>query len=347
MENNETKKPRSKSLPVILGLVILTGAFFGIKKYSYSLHHEVTDDAQIEGDIFPVISRASGYVNKISFEENQLVQKGDTVILLDDRDLEIKVQQAEAALENATATAAVSKANISSASASLETEKSTIETARIRVWKSTNDYNRYKELLRDSAVTVQQFETVQAEKESAEALLKSELGKQNSFAIAITSAERQMAVATATIAQKRADVEYAKLQLSYATVLAPASGFASKKNVQPGQLVNAGSPMFALVQDNDVYVIANFKETQLKKMSIGEEVEITVDAYPDTVFKGSVYKFSSATGAKFSMLPPDNATGNFVKVVQRLPVKISIISGKEVREKLRPGMSVKVAVKVD
>jgi membrane fusion protein (multidrug efflux system) len=133
--------------------------------------------------------------------------------------------------------------------------------------------------------------------------------------------------------------------LSYSIIIAPVSGHVSRKNIQPGQLVNAGSPLFAIVSDEDTYIIANFKETQLENMVAGQPVEINVDAFTDTILTGKIFSFAAATGAKFSLLPPDNATGNFVKVVQRIPVRISIDAGKEIKERLRPGMSVKVSVK--
>ncbi len=347
MENNEEKKPKKKIMPVILGLIILSGAVYGISKYRYSLHHEVTDDAQIEGDINPVIARVAGYVKQINFEENQFVEKGDTLVTLDDQDLQIKMQQAEAALENAEATVLVAEANANAASAGLQTSKSGVEAAKVKAWKSAQDFNRYQNLLNDTAITQQQFESAKAEKEGSEAQLNVALGQQSSSGVMIAAAEKQVAVARSLVAQRKADLNYAKLQLSYASIVAPVSGFASRKNIQPGQLVNAGSPLFAIVTDTGVYIIANFKETQLTKMQKDQPVEIKVDAYPDTTISGKVYGFSPATGAKFSLLPPDNATGNFVKVVQRLPVKILIDAGKELKERLRPGMSVKVAVAID
>lgn len=347
MESNDQKKPKKKIFPFILGALIIAGSIYGVIKYRYAKHHEVTDDAQIDGDISPVFSRVAGYVNEIRFEENQAVKKGDTLIVLDDRDLQIKVQQARAALENAVAALDVAKANISGAMANLNTSKSGVDAAKVKSWKVSQDYKRYQNLIRDSAITTQQFENVKAEQEGSEAQMNIALGQQSSASVAISASEKQMDVAQSVIAQKQADLDYAMLQLSYSKITAPATGYVSRKNVQPGQLVNAGTPLFAVVSDTGIYVVANFKETQLMKMDKNETVEIKVDAFPDMQLQGRVYAFSPATGAKFSLLPPDNATGNFVKVVQRVPVKIIIDAGKEVKEKLRPGMSVKVAVKID
>jgi membrane fusion protein (multidrug efflux system) len=149
------------------------------------------------------------------------------------------------------------------------------------------------------------------------------------------------------VASKQADLDYAKLQLSYSIITAPVSGIASKKNIQPGQLLQAGQTMFTVVSDSSVYVVANFKETQLEKMKEGLPVEVKVDAFPNEKLQGTIYSFSPATGAMFSLLPPDNATGNFVKVIQRVPVKVKLNTPASLASLLRPGMSVKVSVKVD
>jgi membrane fusion protein (multidrug efflux system) len=347
MENKETSKKKSKTLPVVLGLILLTGLIFGVREYVYSLYHEVTDDAQLEGDICPVLARVSGYIVEIRFEENQLVHKGDTLVRIDESDLRIRVEQAEAALENALASAAVARADISTARANAAAGISAVAAAKTRAWKSANDYLRFSNLLRDSAVTTQQYESAKADKESMEAMLQAEVSKNEVAGTSITAAEKQLAVAEAVVSQRKADLDFARLQLSYCVITAPESGFTSRKNIQPGQFVNAGSPLFALVRNTEVFVVANFKETQLNNMEPGEAAVIKIDAYPDTVFAGRVHGFSPATGAKFSLLPPDNATGNFVKVVQRIPVKIVFDGERQIREMLRPGMSVKVAVTTD
>lgn len=346
MENTAPKK-KNKVLPIILVLVVCTVGIYAFNKISYARHHEDTDDAQLDNDINPVLSRVAGYVDQIRFEDNQLVNKGDTLVLLDDRDLEIKVEQAAAALENAKAAVSVAEANVSSAIANFETAKSTVESSRIRVWKSSQDFTRFQNLLNDKAVTQQQYDAAKAEKETADAQQSISQRQQNAASAMIDAAKKQITVANANVSQKQADLDYAKLQLSYATIIAPATGIASKKNIQQGQFVNAGSSLFAIVAENNVYVLANFKETQLEKMQKGNPVEVIVDAFPDTKLEGTVYNFSAATGAKFSLLPPDNATGNYVKVIQRIPVKIALKGLETLKDKLRPGMSVKVSVKID
>lgn len=344
---NEIKKPKKKIFPFILMGLIAIGLFLGIKKYIYALHHEDTDDAQIDNDINPVLVRMTGYINEIRFVENIKIHKGDTLVTIDNRDVQIKVKQAEAALENTAAGVAVAESNVNSAMANYETAKATFEAAKIRVWKSTQDFNRFQNLINDKAITQQQFDAAKAEKESADAQLSVGSHQQSAALTMVESAKKQIAVAKASVTQRKVDLDLANLQLSYATIIAPVDGIATKKNIQVGQLVNIGSPILAIVSDTNVYVTANFKETQLEDMAIGNNVQVIVDAFPKTKIDGTILSFSAATGAKFSLLPPDNATGNFVKVVQRIPVKIALKNIDSIKDKVRPGMSVKVSVKIN
>ena len=347
MENQAPAKKKNKILPVILSLIIFTALFYGVSKYIYSMHHEDTDDAQVDGDISPVIARVGGYVTDIRFEDNQQVKKGDTLIKLDDRDMQIKVLQADAAVKSAEAGIAVAQATQQVSSNSVTVAQSNIDAAKIRVWKSTQDFNRYSNLLKVNSITQQQFDAAKAEKESADAALITAQGQLQVVKQQAGTSQEQIKVANAQLAQRIADLDFAKLQLSYYSITAPANGFASKKSIQLGQLINIGSPMCAIVSSDGTFVIANFKETQLEKMKEGQAVEVTADAFPNDPVKATVYRFSSATGAKFSLLPPDNATGNFVKVVQRIPVKIKLDTTNATVKNLRPGMSVKVAITTD
>lgn len=348
MEQTEQPvKKKNKLLPVILIIIVVASATFGISKYVYALHHEDTDDAQIDADINPVIVRVAGYVNEIRFEDNQKVKKGDTLVKLDDRDLQIKLQQAQATADNARAGIVVAHANVESAGANVAAASANAETAKVRVWKATQDFNRYQNLIKDNAITQQQFDAAKAEKETAESALQAANKQIQSFVMLQNAAQQQVAASESQLAQKQAEVDFAKLQLSYASIIAPATGTASKKNIQTGQLVNPSYPVCSIISDGNVYVIANFKETQLNKMHEGLPVEVKVDAFPSEKIEGTVYRLSAATGAKFSLLPPDNATGNFVKVVQRVPVKIKLNADEKIMAQLKPGMSVKVAVKLD
>lgn len=341
------KKKKSKVAPIILALLVLLGGGYAVRTYIWNQHHESTDDAQIEGNISPVLPRIAGYVSEIHFEDNQLVHKGDTLVVLDDRDLKIKVLQAEAALDNAKASVLVAKANISTAQASVGSARSNVDLTSTRIEKTQTDYDRYDALVKQHAVTQSQFDAMKAERDAAISQRSVAMKQLEAAQRQEAAAVEQVNVAESVVAQRQADLDYAKLQLTYVVITAPMDGQISKKNVQPGQYVQAGQALFSVVDESSVWVVANFKETQLARMETGQTVEIHVDAFGDEALTGEVASFSAATGARFALLPPDNATGNFVKVVQRVPVKIQVKAGNNAAAKLRPGLSVSVVVNID
>jgi membrane fusion protein (multidrug efflux system) len=340
-------KKKNKVLPIVLGVLVVLGAIFGINQYLYSSKHVDTDDAQIDGDISPVVARVGGYVKEINFEENTKVAQDQVLVTLDDRDYKIKLEQAQAGQVGANATVGVSQAQIAATAANTSTAKANIEAARVKLNLAQKDYERYATLVKDGAVTQQAFDQVKAQKETAQASYTAAVDQYNAAVKQVGTTQSQLSVTNSGVTQRQSDVDFAKLQLSYTQIKAPTAGIVSKKNIQKGQLIQAGQSLFSIVNDNAIYVTANFKETQLEKLRAGLPVKITVDAYPDTEIDGEVYNFSPITGAKGTLLPPDNATGNFVKVVQRVPVKIKLKSkDKAILEKLRPGMSVKVSVSI-
>ncbi len=361
MEETTTTPQKKKGFvkKIIIVFVLLTVAFFGVKKIQYALQNEDTENSQIECNISPITTRIAGYVTALNVKENLYIKAGDTLLRIDDRDLQIKVKQAEIALQNAKANLEVVRANVHTANASSQvstsnigTSEANIESAKIRVWKATEDFKRYENLLASKSVTQQQFEGIQAEKELAEKLLQiAEKQKDVSqVQTAVTSAQegsaaKQISLAQLSIEQKQSELDFAKLQWSYATVVSPINGYVSRKNVQLGQLVSVGQNLFSIVDESSLWITANFKETQLEKMQVGQKVNIKVDAYPNDIFEGEIESFSAATGSKFSLLPPDNSSGNFVKIVQRIPVRISIKNTNKSKE-LRAGMNVKVVVRV-
>lgn len=363
--NDSTQVVKKKKNPIfiiILGVLLIGGGWFGFSKYQHSQHHEDTDDAQVSADISPVIPRIPGYVNTVKVRDNQWVKQGDTLLILDNRDYQIKVDQAEAALQiaqtnlgSARATSSAARANIATSQASIGTIDAQIESARIALRRATQDYDRYANLIKDHSITQQQFEQQEAAKQTAEKQLmileeqKKQAAQQtNAVAVQSNATASQINVADATIHQRQVDVEAARLNLSYTVITAPQDGLISKVNVQPGQFVQAGQALFSIVHNENVWVIANFKETQLDKMKIGQRVVIKADAYPGHSFEAKLTSFSPATGSTFALLPPDNASGNFVKVVQRLPVKIEFTDASDsLVRKLRPGMNVLVDVHLD
>lgn len=358
----KTTKKRNPIFLIILGVLVIGGAWFGISKYTYAQHHENTDDAQVSADISPVIPRVSGYVKEVKVTDNQVVKKGDTLLVLDGRDLTIKVEEAEAALATAQsnlnaakATTNAAKANIGTSQASVGTIDAQIAVAKINVWRANQDYERYANLIKDHSITQQQYEQALAAKQTAEKQLailqeqkKQATQQTNAVAQQSTATSQQIGIASAAIKQRQVDVDAAKLNLSYTVVTAPEDGMVSKINVQPGQFLQAGQALFSIVHSNQVWVVANFKETQLNKMRVGQKVIVTADAFKNHDFQATVASFSPATGSTFALLPPDNSSGNFVKTVQRLPVRIEFTDKSDTLiKKLRPGMNVVVDVHLD
>ncbi|MCQ6959680.1 HlyD family secretion protein [Mucilaginibacter aquariorum] len=343
-QETETKKKPNRVLPIILGIVLLGGIIFGVKEYIYFSKHVDTDDAQIDGDISPVVARVGGYVDSIMFEENTHVNKGQLLVKIDDRDYKVKLEQAQAAQVGASAGINVGESQISTTAANSSSARADVESASARLDKVRKDYARYANLVQDGSVTRQQFDQAKADLDVAQANYNAARDKYKAALQQVATSRSQLKVTNTGVSQRQVDIDYAKLQLSYTDVKSPSSGIVAKKNVQIGQLVQAGQTLFSVVNDNSIYITANFKETQLEKIKNGQKVDLDVNAYPDLKIEGTVYNFSPATGAKFSLLPPDNATGNFVKVVQRVPVKIKVTGSKEDIAKLRPGMSVDVSV---
>ena len=355
-------KKRSKVFLIILIVMVLLGAWFGITKYIYAQHHEETDDAQVQANISPVIPRVSGYVKEVRVKDNQFVHKGDTLLVLDDRDLKLKVDQAEAALGTAKSNVEAARANtnaarsgIASSRAGISTVDAQIEAAKINVVRATQDYNRYANLITDHSITQQQYEQAQAAKETAEKqlLILQQQKNQASTQTGVVSSQsnasaQQIGIAESMVKQREVDVADAKLNLSYTVITTPDDGKVSKVNVQEGQFLQAGQSTFSIVHTTNIWVVANFKETQYRKMRIGQKVIVHADAFPKHEFEATLSSFSPATGAEFALLPPDNSSGNFVKVVQRLPVKIEFVNNNDsLLNRLRPGMNVDVDVHLD
>ena len=345
MEQNNTQKKGGRKLifPIILGLVLVGALIFTVKEYVFLQSHEETDDAQVDGDISPVIARVSGYVQEIRFKDNQYVHAGDTLVILDDRYYRIKLEQAVTAQTAAQKNVTAAGAAIAESQSNIAVQKANIEEAQVRLWKATEDYGRYKNLYDDHAITKAQLDEATADRDGAQAALDAAKSQVPVIDRRISTSREQTAATGAIIDTRKADVDFARLQLSYTVITAPASGTVSKRNIQLGQLVQAGTPLFSVVHE-DIYVTANFKETQLSDIKVGQKVDIRVDAFEHQVIPGTIESFSGATGAKFSLLPPDNATGNFVKVVQRIPVRIHIDADTATLQRIRPGMSVDVTV---
>jgi len=302
---------------LIFGVLLLIGLVWGGMKLYHSFLYEETDNAQIEGDIYPVISRVPGKVVAVTAEDNQKVAAGEALIRLDSLDFVVRREAALAALESAKASAGAARAAITAAEANER--------------KLQADLRRSRNLQEQDVISKAELDAVTAGATGSSADHAGASGKYRA--------------ALALVKVREAELQNARLQLSYTTITAPADGHVARKNVQPGQFVQPGQWLIGLVGSGELWVVANFKETQLTKMRPGQMVEIKVDAFPKESFEGRVESISSGTGSKFSLLPPDNASGNFVKVAQRVPVKIMFTEKPE--KPLAAGMSVVVDVRVN
>jgi membrane fusion protein (multidrug efflux system) len=321
---------------IILIAVLLGLAAFGIQRYVYGLHHVVTDNAQVEGHVVPVLSRVSGYVTAVHAEENQPVKSGDLLIEIDDRDYRARLAQAEGDLASARAGAG-SPGVAGQAEAQIAAARAAVDQARANADRAHSDLDRYRALAPRGVVSRQQLDGAEAAARTGDAQLEAAREQVQAAMAALTGA-------SAKLAAQLGARDQASLNLSYTRVLAPLSGVVSRKNVEVGQLLQAGQPTMSVVPLDDVWVVANLKETEVRDVTPGDRAEIQVDSYPGRKFRGRVESLSPATGAKFSLLPPDNATGNFTKVVQRIPVRVRLDPPLDMAHPLRPGMSANVTI---
>jgi membrane fusion protein (multidrug efflux system) len=295
-------------------VVLIWGSVYLVRAMS----RESTDDAFITGHIVSVSARVSGYVDKVLANDNQSVQQGDVLVELDPRDFQVNLD--------------IARANISAAQATETQSRAQASMASVEASRTEKDYKRYQQLFDANAgITQQQLDNASAAASSTRAQLD--------------SANGQIAAAQAKVAEAKAAVEQAELNLSYTRIIAPQAGRVTKKSVEQGEHITTGQPLLMIVPP-EIWVVANFKETQLKHMKPGQQVTIKVDAYSGKTFRGHIDSIQAGTGSVFSLLPPENATGNYIKVVQRVPVKIVFDEDPNDLKTLSPGMSVIPIVKV-
>jgi membrane fusion protein (multidrug efflux system) len=301
-----------------------------------------TDNAQVRRQIVPINARVQGYIKEIRFDEYSYVHKGDTLIIIDDSEYVLALAQANSQVQNALSGKSAVNASISTTASEISVSDASIEGVRVEMENAARDFDRYKSLLNDKAVTPKQYDDARTKYETLKA--KYEMLRRQKQSTVLTKNEKatQLGQHDASIELAKASVELAKLNLSYTIITAPADGYTSRRNLQVGQLVQPGQTLLSIVDENDVWVIANYKESQTSKMKIGDKVKITVDALPDKVYEGYIEAISNATGAQYSLVPQDNATGNFVKVEQRLPVKIRFTNDNSAKDisLLRAGLNV-------
>jgi len=341
----EQKKQKQANIrKVVIGTLLVVALYFGGKKVVFSITHETTDNAQIETSIVPVLTRIGGYVKTISIKDYDSVGQNQLVAEIDDAELQMQLEEQKADLQQSAAEVSNAKAQLDNAILSLKNNKGVIDLRTIKQKKSTNDLTRDQNLFKEQAITRKQLEETEYQLSSSNQELsnaQTELATANNK---ITVLKENVNRALAMIDMKKTKIKETELKLSYTKILTPSAGKIGKKNINIGQFVQAGTPLFSIVNDSSYWIVANFKESQLESLQEGKKVNIRLDAFADLAIEGSIVSLSDATGAKFSLLPPDNSSGNFIKVTQRIPVKIAINNQAAFKNKLRAGMSVFITV---
>ncbi len=341
-----TRKIKKLIYNIIIICLLLGGLLYVCSRFIHLGNVEYTDNAQVKQHITPINTRVSGFIKKIYFDEYKPVHKGDTLLVIEDTEFRLRLAQAEADLANALSGQQVTNAGIATTQNNLTVNDATIEEVRVQKENAERELNRYKKLLEEDAVTRQQYDNVKTAYEAVKARYEQVLRIKHSTLLTKDEQMHRLGQNEAAVRLAEAAVDLARLNLSYTIIVATCDGVTGRKEIHEGQLVQPGQTMVDIVDDSDLWVIANYRETQLPHIEEGAEVLFTADAVPGVTYRGVVESISDATGAAFSLLPQDNATGNFVKVEQRVPVRIRLKgnSADQVR-RLRAGFNVECKVK--
>ncbi|ROI13665.1 HlyD family secretion protein [Epilithonimonas hominis] len=357
------KKPnkRAKIINYLVLILVLVGLFWVVKAYFNIGNDRYTNASQVESFINPINTRVSAYIKEIRFIEHQYVKKGDTLMILDDREIQTQLGQAEAAYMSALASKnAVSNSvktasnNVNTATSNAQSAKASIEATKARLWNAEQNYKRYKNLLKDEAVTRQQFDQIKSDYEAQKAQLEAQISQYQAVVNAKTTSELSVNEVQSRLGMNDAEIkrtenalEMAKLNLSYTVITAPHDGIMGRRTVNIGQLLNPSQQVATIVDINNLWITANYREKQMENVTIGGLAKIKVDALGGKEFEGKITAISGATGARYSAVPVDNSTGNFVKVQQRIPVRIEFTENNKPEDLklLRAGMNVEVTLK--
>lgn len=322
-------------------LLAIAGISWTVRYFWNYLNYEITNDAVVDQYISPLNVRIPGYVKEVRFTEHQFVRTGDTLLILDDREYRIRLKDAEAAVLDARASKDVLNSGIEASFENISVQEANIAESKARLWQAEQDYKRYANLLADESVSGQQYEQAKVNYEALKARYEALLKQRNAARSQYSETSKRSTNADAMILRKEADLDLARLNLSYTIVTAPFDGYTGRRTLEPGQLVQTGQTLTYLIRGNDKWITANYKETQIAHIFIGQQVNIKVDAVGNKVFHGTVTAISEATGSKYALVPTDNSAGNFVKIQQRIPVRIDFSDASpQDMQLLRAGMMV-------
>lgn len=341
------KKRQIKMAYNVIVVMMLIGAIvYTFSRFIHPGHVEYTDDAQVQRHITPINTRIQGFIKEIRFEEYQHVKRGDTLVIIEDAEYRLQLAQAEANCRGTKQGSTVITAGMNTTSSNVQMATAGIEEARINMRNAKADFDRYEALLQNDAVTRQQYDNMRTRYEAAKARYEQAMASRQSTSLVKDEQAQRLHQNTAGINVAEAAVDLARLHLSYTVIVATADGVMGRKDIHEGQLVQPGQLLARIVDDSHVWVVANYRETQLKHVTPGQKVNIKADAIEGKVYHGVVESLSGATGAAYSMVPADNATGNFVKVEQRVPVRIRLTNDNAKADiaQLRAGLNVETEV---
>lgn len=343
-------KDRKRGLRIfnwVIVAFIALGILWVIMQFTSVIDSSYTDNAQVKRHIVPVNSRVRGYIKEIRFSEYQHVNKGDTLIIIDDSEYLLQLAQTEANYINALAGKDAMETMISTTSNDVSVSDAGIEEVRVRLENAKTNLKRYENLLEQEAVTQDMYDNVKTDYDAISAKYDMLTRKKRSTILNVEEQTKRLPQSDANIKQAKATLDMAALNLTYTVIVAPCSGIVGKKDLQVGQLIQPGQSVVTIVDETTVWIIANYKERQTRSIDLGDDVEITVDAVEGIVFKGKVAAVSNATGSASSLIPTDNATGNFVKIEQRIPIRIEFtdVNDKTDLDRLKAGMSAEAYIK--
>lgn len=344
--NSKKQIKRIYNLVIIALLIAFAG--YAFSHFYHPSDVEYTDDAQVQRHITPINTRVQGFIKEIRFEEYQHVKKGDTLVIIEDAEYRLQLAQAEAAVRGSKSGASAVSAGINTTQSNVKVASAGIAEARVNMINAKNDFERYAALLKKDAITRQQYDNAQARYLAAKARYEQASASKQATNMVKSEQAQRFHQNTAGVSVAEAAANLARLNLSYTVIVATADGVMGRKDIHVGQLVQPGQQLARIVDDNQVWVIANYRETQLQHIQPGCSVDFTADALPGVTYHGTVESLSPATGAAYSMVAADNATGNFVKVEQRVPVRIVLDKNNQTADiaRLRAGLNVEVNVKV-
>lgn len=325
-------------------VLLLIGAWLVVNHFVHFGDGEFTDNATVQQHITPVNTRVGGFIKEIRFNEYQPVHKGDTLVIIEDSEFRLQLAQAEANLQREMAGGEATTSGIGVTRQNMSVSDAGIDEARVRLDNARQDDQRYAQLLKADAVTQQQYDQIHTNYLAAKARYEQVVRSRATLNRTEQEQGHRLSQNKAAIEVAQAQINLARLNLSYTVITATADGVVGKKNIHVGQLVQPGQAMVDIVDNSELWVVANYRETQLPGISLGAKVSIKADAVPDVEFEGTVERISDATGSAFSVIPQDNATGNFVKVEQRIPVRIHLEGDKANIARLRAGMNVECTV---